>query len=57
MNFQTFLNFLLSIAPQLEAAVFAVSNAKGLPVDHPDVAAAVAQHLTPGQPNITELNG
>ena len=56
MNFSAFLNFLLMIAPQLEEAINAVAHAKGLPATHPDVAAAVAQHLTPGQPNEPSLS-
>ena len=56
MNFTAFLNFLLMIAPALEQAISNVSSAKGLPPTHPDVAAAVAQHLTPGQPSEPSLS-
>jgi len=56
MNFQQLLNFLLAIAPQLEQAISAISRAKGLPPTHPDVVAALAEHLTPGQPNEPSLS-
>ena len=56
MSFSQLLNFLLMIAPQLEAAIETVARAKGLPPTHPDVATAVAQHLTPGQPNEPSLS-
>ena len=56
MNLRALLNFLLMVAPSVEEAIDTVAHAKGLPVDHPDVAAAVAQHLTPGQPNEPSLS-
>jgi hypothetical protein len=56
MSFSQLLNFLIMIAPQLEQAIQTLAHSKGLPVDHPDVAAAFAQHITQGQPNDPSLS-
>jgi hypothetical protein len=56
MNFSQLFNILLSVLPQLAAALETVAQAKGLPVDHPEVAKAVVEHLTAGLPNEPSLS-
>lgn len=56
MNLTQLLAFFQTILPYLASALETVAQAKGLPVDHPDVVKAVAQHLTAGEPNEPSLS-
>jgi hypothetical protein len=56
MNFTQLFNILLAVLPQLAQALETVAKSRGLPIDHPDVAQAIADHLTPGAPAAPELN-